>query len=192
MDEVKKENILNVAERFFSQLGFKKTSVNEIAQACGIAKGTIYLACKSKEDLLYQVLLKQCHKVSAEYFSMINPDEPADQILLKITDQSIENLHKYPLIKNLLFGNLKKHLMSVIPKLNELRRINFLPIKEVLELGIRQGIFRKDIDVEMTCELLLDIHMASYLVHADKDMNIKDLDRRKKAVMDIIFRGIKG
>lgn len=45
------ESILDAADRLFAQFGFKKTTVEEIAQEAGIGKGTIYLHFKSKEEL---------------------------------------------------------------------------------------------------------------------------------------------
>ena len=54
MDHAKRETILESATRLFARLGFKKCSIDEIARAAGVAKGTIYLACDSKTDLFYQ------------------------------------------------------------------------------------------------------------------------------------------
>lgn len=44
-----------MALSFFSQKGYYKTSVQEIANQCGISKGTLYKYFQSKEDLLIRV-----------------------------------------------------------------------------------------------------------------------------------------
>lgn len=44
--------ILNAASALFSQKGFDDTSVNDILESVGIAKGTFYYHFKSKEELL--------------------------------------------------------------------------------------------------------------------------------------------
>jgi len=46
-------SILEAAEGLFERYGYRKTTVDEIAQAAGLGKGTIYLYFKSKEDLAY-------------------------------------------------------------------------------------------------------------------------------------------
>src|SRR5207253_6325715 len=56
MELAKKECILVEAARAFARWGFKKTSVDEIAKAAGVAKGTIYLAAESREDRFYQAV----------------------------------------------------------------------------------------------------------------------------------------
>ena len=51
----KYQHILEAAMDLFSERGFETTSVQDIAQTAGIAKGTVYLYFKSKEDLVQQV-----------------------------------------------------------------------------------------------------------------------------------------
>jgi TetR/AcrR family fatty acid metabolism transcriptional regulator len=48
----KRERILDAAVRVFAQEGFYNAKVSQIAQAAGVADGTIYLYFKSKDDLL--------------------------------------------------------------------------------------------------------------------------------------------
>ena len=78
MELAKKECILMEAARAFARFGFKKTSVDEIAKAAGVAKGTIYLAAESKEDLFYQTLHREVRQWVAEVSKLIDPREPAD------------------------------------------------------------------------------------------------------------------
>ena len=49
--EARREEILLAAERKFSQNGFFKTSMAEIAEAAQFAMGTVYRFFKSKEDI---------------------------------------------------------------------------------------------------------------------------------------------
>jgi TetR/AcrR family fatty acid metabolism transcriptional regulator len=48
----KRDRILDAAVRVFARKGFHATRVSEVAQAAGVADGTIYLYFKSKEELL--------------------------------------------------------------------------------------------------------------------------------------------
>jgi AcrR family transcriptional regulator len=49
--EARREEILQAAERMFSQNGFFKTSMAEIAEASQFAMGTVYRFFKSKEEI---------------------------------------------------------------------------------------------------------------------------------------------
>jgi TetR/AcrR family fatty acid metabolism transcriptional regulator len=54
----KKEAILQVATKLFSEHGYWDTSVNDISKATGVAEGTIFYHFQSKEDLFLAVLQK--------------------------------------------------------------------------------------------------------------------------------------
>ena len=81
MDRAKRECIVVAACKAFARFGFKKASVDEIAKRAGVAKGTVYLAAESKEDLFYQVLHRELRAWIAECSSMIDPRKPADQLI---------------------------------------------------------------------------------------------------------------
>jgi TetR/AcrR family transcriptional regulator, regulator of autoinduction and epiphytic fitness len=49
--EAKRAAILEAAMRLFSQYGYRRTSIDDIARAAEIAKGTVYLSFKSKEEI---------------------------------------------------------------------------------------------------------------------------------------------
>jgi AcrR family transcriptional regulator len=50
--EVRREELLDAAERLFREQGVAATSVDEIVVAAGVAKGTFYLHFEAKEKLL--------------------------------------------------------------------------------------------------------------------------------------------
>ena len=51
----RKAEILNAAQMLFHQKGYENTSINDVLESVGIAKGTFYYYFKSKEDLLDSV-----------------------------------------------------------------------------------------------------------------------------------------
>lgn len=55
-DEIVKNEILQRAQELFQQYGLKKTTMDEIAAACGKAKSTLYHYFKSKEEVFDAVV----------------------------------------------------------------------------------------------------------------------------------------
>ena len=49
----KRERILRVATGLFVRLGYRKTSIDEVARQAGVAKGTVYLYYRNKAELVY-------------------------------------------------------------------------------------------------------------------------------------------
>lgn len=54
-----REDILEAAARIFHAKGYEATSVQEIAKDLGILKGSIYHHIRSKEDMLFEILLRE-------------------------------------------------------------------------------------------------------------------------------------
>lgn len=58
-DEKAKEEIILQAQKLFQQYGLKKTTMDEIAAACGKAKSTLYHYYKSKQEVFQEVIQKE-------------------------------------------------------------------------------------------------------------------------------------
>ncbi|UOQ91586.1 TetR/AcrR family transcriptional regulator [Halobacillus shinanisalinarum] len=81
-DSDKERHILITAMRLFSSKSYNRTSMQEIADICGISKGSLYVYFKSKEDLLLNIL--------QYYFQYIE-----DQIMLIEEDTSLSTTEKF-------------------------------------------------------------------------------------------------
>src|SRR5438132_652478 len=187
MELAKKECILVEAARAFSRWGFRKTSVDEIAKAAGVAKGTIYLAAESKEDLFYQALHREVREWVAEVSKLIDPRKPADELLGAMSLLSFEKLEKSPLVRDLLFGKTREYLPMWGDRLDELRTLGKQNVVEVLRLGIKQERFRPELDVERTAQVLLDIQVSGYLFHAREGLDAELF----AAGVDLVLNGLR-
>jgi AcrR family transcriptional regulator len=71
---VMKQKILDSAMRFFLEKGYISTSIQNIADDCGVAKGSVYNFFNSKEDLFIEVLKLQQRRL-AEQIQNIREDQ---------------------------------------------------------------------------------------------------------------------
>ncbi len=58
--------VLGAAQELFSRYGFRRTSVADIAQAAGVAKGSVYLSFKSKEEVFRAVAERMADQILAD------------------------------------------------------------------------------------------------------------------------------
>jgi AcrR family transcriptional regulator len=188
MEQAKKDCILVEAARCFSRFGFKKSSVDEIARRAGVAKGTVYLACESKEDLFYQVLHREVRAWQAEVARLIDPRKKADELIEILSAGALTTVEDHPLVKDLLFGRTHELLPSWRERLDELRSLGLATVIEVLRLGVKQGVFRKDLDIETTASLLQDLQLAAMLFHSP---NLERLVRVQRAGLDLVLDGLR-
>ena len=190
MELAKKECILVEAARAFARWGFKKTSVDEIAKAAGVAKGTIYLAADSKEDLFYQALHREVREWVGEVSKLIDPRKPADEMLGEMALFGFQKLETSPLVHDLLTGKTKELLPMWGDRFEELRGLGRQNVMEVLRLGIRQGIFRGELEVERVAQVLQDMQIAGYLFHGGKGVD-EALMAQFAAGLDLVLNGLR-
>ncbi len=54
--KLRRERVLTAAARVFAEYGYRQATIDQVAEAAGVAKGSVYLSFDSKEDLFYGVL----------------------------------------------------------------------------------------------------------------------------------------
>src|SRR5439155_14870597 len=82
--EGKRERILEAAIKVFAAEGFYNAKVSQIAQAAGVADGTIYLYFKSKDDLLINLFEDRMEMVNANLREAIDTESSAIARLKRI------------------------------------------------------------------------------------------------------------
>jgi TetR/AcrR family fatty acid metabolism transcriptional regulator len=195
MELAKRESILHAATRAFAKAGFKKASIEEIAKDAGVAKGTVYLACESKEDLFYQSVHREVRAWVAEIATLLDRRVAADDLLVRITAASIDQLDRHPLVRDLLLGHYHGQLPGWSERLEELRELCSHNGIEILKLGVKQGRFRADLDVEETAMLLQDMHITGLMWALRLKLPAKELaarfERRAAAGLALILDGLR-
>ena len=82
----KRVAILDAALKLFSQYGYRRTSIDDIARAAEIAKGTVYLSFNSKEEIfraLCQSLIERSEAAVKDGCAMSGP---IDERLVAVLD----------------------------------------------------------------------------------------------------------
>ncbi|NPV85725.1 MAG: TetR/AcrR family transcriptional regulator [Anaerolineae bacterium] len=90
----RREQILDAAMLAFAKKGFDATSVSEIAQQAGLAKGTIYLYFSSKEDI-FSAILDERSFVGQLTNLLEDLQMPVDQVLTRVAEQYYQYMEQY-------------------------------------------------------------------------------------------------
>lgn len=191
MDPTKWEAVVAEAARAFARFGFRKTSIDEIARAAGIAKGTVYLGCRSKRDLFYQAILRDLRLWNAELARAIDPRAPADALLVRLSEYALATLDRFPLARDCIMDVFAADLPDWLDHLDDLRSHGLSTVSEILRLGVRQRRFRKDLDLEDVAQVFLDLMTAAVMFHSRGPEPKKRLRRHAAAVLDIFLNGLR-
>lgn len=186
----KRECVLVEAAKIFARFGFKKTSIDDIAKEAGVGKGTVYLAAESKEELFYQVLHREVRAWQASCARVIDPRVPADELLTRLYLEAQKNLMANTLVRDLFRGEMVRMLPKWAGRFDELRALGRGNLVEVLRIGVRQGVFREDLDVETVASVLQDMHLAGWILRPESSTDVEQ-QRRTVVGFDLILHGLR-
>ena len=154
-----RDRIVQSAIECFSEYGFDRSRMDDIAQRADLSKGTLYLYFKSKEDLFYAICENNL-KVIKEQLSRIFATRKEN--LLYDVEQFYDNL------QNLEKKGDEKVFFEIVaesarnPKLQKIlyeqRTKIFDVVKEYLDLQVQKGFFRKNIDSEAIASGLVALY----------------------------------
>ncbi|MFA5538457.1 MAG: TetR/AcrR family transcriptional regulator [Gemmobacter sp.] len=83
--ERRREQIVSAATKLFSDRGFYKTTIKDIAKLAGISPGLVYLYVREKEDVLLLVLLQVVDAYAREIPKAIEGvTDPLDRLTLAV------------------------------------------------------------------------------------------------------------
>lgn len=117
----KQDALLNTAYHLFTEKGFQKTSISDIVNEAGVAKGTFYLYFKDKLDIRYKLIAKKSAEVFKHAYQKLQKQsmDNFEDKLIFIVDQVIESLNDSPTLlklisKHLSWGMFKNSLVEPI------------------------------------------------------------------------------
>ena len=120
----KQSSLLNTAFKLFTTKGVNKTSIAEISQQAGIAKGTFYLYFKDKYDIRNKLishesskLFKNAAKDLQSYAETVEGEMPFDDQIIFMVNHIISKLNSNKTLltfisKNLSWGIFKEALTT--------------------------------------------------------------------------------
>jgi AcrR family transcriptional regulator len=103
--ERKKQRILASARELFTEQGYRKTSVDEIARHAHVAKGTVYLYFKSKPEILLGVISVAKLEMLEQFLPLFDESRP---VLVRFEEYIRDALlvaAKTPLLTRMLMGD---------------------------------------------------------------------------------------
>jgi AcrR family transcriptional regulator len=86
MGDEKRTRILHAARDLFLRYGVKRTSIDDVARAAGIAKGTVYLSFASKDALFANLAELMCKDILDRAEAAITTSAPLSERVVNFLD----------------------------------------------------------------------------------------------------------
>jgi len=173
-----RQHIIEIATKDFLHYGFKNVTVDEIARSAGISKKTLYQEFSKKDDLVL---------ASVEYYNQNHWDE-----MMKIMGESsnaIEELvgvffHMAKMFKGMnpvCFVDLQRYYSKAYKYMEDFKNTLLHDcIKENLERGQKEGLFRENINTEIIARYRMEsVFMIMHLdIFPKKEFDLIEVSKQ--------------
>ena len=197
MDKVKddsvKERILDASIKLFLARGFHGTTVKELTNAAGVAKGTLYWYFKSKDQLLEEILDKFSQELTNGVFKKVRACNGGFISKFKLFYKSITELaakkRELLLVCNTLLGELMGSGTEAEAKMTAIHERQHSFIKTLLDGGKKERIIRKDLDTNLYAHVIQADFIGMHLQWCLKGDSF-DVPAYARLFRESIFRGL--
>lgn len=158
----KKDQIIQAALQVFTKKGFAKTTINDIAHAAGIGKGTVYEYFAHKEEIINHSFHYFMHAMELDFQEILILEIPAKEKFIGILEGfsqflSPENMQLMELMLDFWAEGIKtKHSEGFLA--DEMRKFyhSYREIfADIIIEGMQDGSFKKDVNPRSTASMII-------------------------------------
>lgn len=190
IDNDKRLNILEQAKLLFVENGFANTSIQDIAQAAGIAKGTIYLYFANKEKLIDEVFW-HCHLQDVEACDRgLELLESATEKLCLRMENAIRFALEHPAEATIERMYLSSPVYGSMGSGYADQKLQFQSVDAIMRNGVERGEL-KDLPTPLLGEIFFGIAAAFYFYfNANPDLAEDPIlwEKSRQSVRDCLAR----
>jgi AcrR family transcriptional regulator len=99
------DRVLDAAEDLMLRWGYKRVTIEDVADRAEIGKGTVYLHFRTRDELFAAVVLREKRRIMAELLARVRSD-PVNVLPHRVYSASFETCMRRPLAKALYTGDL--------------------------------------------------------------------------------------
>lgn len=184
----KREAILTAAVAEFARNGYAGAEMSAIGAAAGVAKGTLYLYFKNKEELFLAAVDRSLERLAEFVFeAIVCLDDPV--AMLRTSFRAIARFCvKHPEVMSLMAAE-RAAFQGKSPPRHLLHRNKNRPFfAEIVKRGIEQGAFR-DVDPDAVVQTFVYL-MQGLIFGTRSEGNLDRLVERAEQAVDLMLRGL--
>ena len=183
-----KQEIITIAGKIFDTFGFRKTTMDDIAEGIKKRKSSIYYYFKSKEEIFQSVVLQEAKVFRRSIIDAIEKEEnPKNKLKAYVITRmniidGLGNFNKALQDKRLMHLDFVVRLKKFYDE-EEIRLF-----RNILIEGVKKNVFQiYDIELAASSFITAMRGMESTIL---KNKEAPDIDKQIEGIIDIIFYGI--
>ncbi|MFW6137925.1 MAG: TetR/AcrR family transcriptional regulator [Spirochaetota bacterium] len=196
----KRKSILRAALKVFSSKGYNPAIIEDVAQEAGVAKGTVYLYFKDKEDLFYHTVTYVLDDLGSIIYENIDPELDTISALEEMAFLQLEfffrNRDFFGIFHTMMTDNPSQTHKKLFQAIQYKKAQLIEHMGKIVKRGKNQGMIRPELCSEdiiycfqgAVMYMLREMMIKKVLTKEEPpDFNIRN---RVKSMMNIFTEGI--
>jgi len=154
-----RQRLYEAAVDLIAERGYSATTVDDIAERAGVAKGTVYYNFPSKPALFEELLRHGIGLLTARFREVVAGQPPREAVAALIRAQ-LEYIQRYRAFAQLLLSEMWRTNREWRQTLHLLREEAIGVIAGVLRAGVDAGDFPPDLDVRVASSALFGVGLV--------------------------------
>ena len=188
MENAQKQILKKSGEMFF-KLGIRSVSIDDICHELGISKKTFYVYFASKDELVAQLLHVSIDEMAKKMENWLRLYDFRQLISILLTQKDV-NKKDVRSVPQLVY-DLKKYYPQQFAQFQlQLFDVQKDYLMQYLQQGIREGLVREQLDIEMTAVILAKLHTDAIRDMEQIENHGYKMHNYSQTIKDIIIRGV--
>jgi AcrR family transcriptional regulator len=154
-----RQRIIEEAAQMFRTYGIRAVTMDMLASQLGISKRTIYEIFRDKDEILSGVLRWMSDRQNEVMEMIMSDSDNVIEAIYRLLDLMADHFRKMSPAFRL---DMKRYLSQIKDRFTEVEELPYRENNKMLiERGIREGIFRDDIDVNIINRCMFEVARLS-------------------------------
>lgn len=186
-----RERILTEAIRIFSQRGIEQATVDEIAAAADVGKGTIYNYFETKEDIVVAFLLDLEHELQEQVVRLITRRGSLESTLVSFLRFHFKLKEPHHPFVRVFLAQMFSRATASSAWIQQLQTVIDPPLQQLFSVLRERGLVRRDVALPDLVQIFKMIHVGLTATWAMEGPPWRETGRLLKEEIRLFCKGLE-
>lgn len=171
---------MEAAVACFSEMGFHKTNMEDVAKRAGMARSTLYRYFKDRDELILAIVEREAANLALEIVQRISRYSNIRAYIVEGILYAYDATYQNPLLAKLFEEESTSIANRLLLATNKLQVVAVEALKQLIQPAQESGMLRKDVSLELMMDWLLRILISLLTIPSEFTQTEED----RRALLD--------
>jgi len=186
-----RSQIITTGIELFVRYGITEVTVDQIAEAADIGKGTVYNYFQTKEDIVVGFMMDLEHQVQAQLHGFTSSNRRLDAILIDFLRLQFRLKSRHHKFVRVFLSQMFSRTEQFYPYMVEMQRAIDLPLEKLFRSLQDRGMIRGDVNLPDLIQIFKTIHLGLTALWAIEGPPFRRTERTLRQQLKLFCEGLE-